>query len=419
MQLRRAPAAILERTSSKVCHCVSSFAIVPLLQDGKKIRLSVEGEPERRYHGVWLRHNCRCPKCLVVSSNQNIVHHSKLVDLSIKEASVDDGSVHVKWDSAKGPHSCSFDVKWLKEFDYSFPNAFDKKNESSKPIVTDTLPTIDCTDMMSSDEGLYEWLKQMNFYGASLLQNIPDHIDIEQIIKKIGNPQEHVYQLIFDVIAVPNSVDAAYTANDLNWHIDQDFFESPPGVQILHCLRFDNCVSGGETLLVDLYNTAQKLRSKYPHHFKALSEIPYSVQRIHETLETENPVSFLMRRPHITLDNSGEIISLNFCPHHHGPLQATEDKIEEYYEAFIAFSAMLDESPTKLAHRLRPGEALCFNNRRMAHSRNNFILNGGERHLKGGYVNIDFFRSKFQLLANKLGTGEISKNVFNSSWVTH
>ena len=46
------------------------------------------------------------------------------------------GSVHVKWDSAKGPHSCSFDVKWLKEFDYSSPNVFDKKNESSKPIVT-------------------------------------------------------------------------------------------------------------------------------------------------------------------------------------------------------------------------------------------------------------------------------------------
>lgn len=80
---------------------------------------------------------------------------------------------------------------------------------------------------------------------------------------------------------------------------------------------------------------------------------------------------------------------------------------------------MIDQSPTRLGRRLRPGEALCFNNRRMAHSRNSFELNGGERHLRGGYVNIDFFRSKFQFLANKLGTGEISKNVLNSSWVTY
>ena len=72
---------------------------VSVSQDGKKIRLSVEGEPERRYHGVWLRHNCRCPKCLIVSSNQNIVHHSELVDLRIKEASVDDGKSNscVEW----------------------------------------------------------------------------------------------------------------------------------------------------------------------------------------------------------------------------------------------------------------------------------------------------------------------------------
>ncbi|XP_003385459.1 PREDICTED: uncharacterized protein LOC100633127 [Amphimedon queenslandica] len=392
---------------------------VSVSQDGKKIRLSVEGEPERRYHGVWLRHNCRCPKCLIVSSNQNIVHHSELVDLHIKEASLDDGSVHVKWDSAKGPHSCSFNVKWLKEFDYSSPNAFDKKNESSKPIVTDTLPTIDCADMMSSDEGLYEWLKQVNFYGASLIRNIPDHIDADQILKKIGNPQEHLYKLIFDVIAAESVIDAAYSTDDLLWHMDQGVFESPPGIQLLHCLKFDDCVTGGETVLVDLYDTAQKLRSEYPHHFKTLTEVPYSIQRIHETLETENPVSFLTRKPHISLDSSGEIVSINWSPQFHGPLQATEDKIEKYYEAFITFSAMIDESPTRLGRRLRPGEALCFNNRRMAHSRNAFELNGGERHLRGGYVNIDFFRSKFQLLANKLGTGEISKNVFNSSWVTH
>ena len=70
---------------------VTASTVVSVSQDGKRISLSVDGEPERRYHGVWLRHNCRCPQCLNVTSNQNIVHHSELMDLSIKEATVNDG----------------------------------------------------------------------------------------------------------------------------------------------------------------------------------------------------------------------------------------------------------------------------------------------------------------------------------------
>ena len=39
-------------------------------------------------HGVWLRHNCRCSVCLSPFTNQNIVHHSSLIDLTIKDATL-------------------------------------------------------------------------------------------------------------------------------------------------------------------------------------------------------------------------------------------------------------------------------------------------------------------------------------------
>ena len=42
----------------------------------------------------------------------------------------------MKWDSAQGSHSCSFDVEWLKEFDYSTPDVLKKKAEGLAPIVT-------------------------------------------------------------------------------------------------------------------------------------------------------------------------------------------------------------------------------------------------------------------------------------------
>ena len=37
-----------------------------------------------------------------------------------------------------------------------------------------------------------------------------------------------------------------------------------------------------------------------------------------------------------------------------------------------------------MVHRLRPGEAIITNNRRVLHGREAFVLNGGERHLQVG-----------------------------------
>ncbi len=53
----------------------------------KKLNVQCDGEAEMRYHGVWLRHNCRCPVCLS-PDNQNVVHHSSLIDLKIMLHSV-------------------------------------------------------------------------------------------------------------------------------------------------------------------------------------------------------------------------------------------------------------------------------------------------------------------------------------------
>ena len=61
---------------------------VSVSEDGTKLKLLCDGEQERRYHGVWLRHNCRCPECFPAYSHQNIVHHSHLEDLKLTNAKV-------------------------------------------------------------------------------------------------------------------------------------------------------------------------------------------------------------------------------------------------------------------------------------------------------------------------------------------
>lgn len=43
---------------------------------------------------------------------------------------------------------------------------------------------------------------------------------------------------MFDVVAKEDVVDdAAYSLDDLIMHMDQGYFESSPGIQVLHCLK--------------------------------------------------------------------------------------------------------------------------------------------------------------------------------------
>ena len=67
-----------------------SYCRSSIIEDGKKMKLLCgEHEPERRYHGVWLRHNCRCPQCLSPSTNQNVVPYENLIDLEITNVFVE------------------------------------------------------------------------------------------------------------------------------------------------------------------------------------------------------------------------------------------------------------------------------------------------------------------------------------------
>jgi hypothetical protein len=82
----------------------------------------------------------------------------------------------------------------LKEAAYS-GNAIDKQRREAEPVSTTTLPTCDFTDIMTTDKGLYRWLKQINVYGVSLIQNMPAIPgQLEQMIeKRIGKIHTTIY----------------------------------------------------------------------------------------------------------------------------------------------------------------------------------------------------------------------------------
>ena len=119
-----------------------------------------------------------------------------------------------------------------------------------------------------------------------------------------------------DVISVECPTDASNTDGELILHMDQCYMASPPGIQVLFCLklafydttqssymmylkypfidillplypmfRFDECVEGGESILVDSYPVLEELRQKHPKQFEVLTRLPYTVHRVHDSLD--------------------------------------------------------------------------------------------------------------------------------------
>ena len=57
--------------------------------------------------------------------------------------------------------------------------------------------------------------------------------------------------------------------------------------------RNDECVTGGESLIVDALAVVEKLRVTHPHHFDTLVRVPATFQRIYHSLCVARTISYI------------------------------------------------------------------------------------------------------------------------------
>jgi alpha-ketoglutarate-dependent taurine dioxygenase len=100
-------------------------------------------------------------------------------------------------------------------------------------------------------------------------------------------------------------VNIAYTTVHLKHHLDLAYYESPPGFQFLHALRFDETVKGGESTFVDTFAVAEEFRRLHPAHFATFLRVPATFKKHH--LERSNPAIMEYQRPHIQLNHRDEV----------------------------------------------------------------------------------------------------------------
>ena len=276
----------------------------------------------------------------------------------------------------------------------------------------------------SEKGGVHEILQAVFSKGAALLTNTPNKNKeqeedplVSQVARALsGGTLSHgtLYGDTFHVQYSPYAHNIAYTSIFLAPHQDLVYYESIPGLQLLHCAQFGDSIIGGESLLIDSMAAASAFRKIAPHHFETLVRVPATF------VKQRQGANMTYQRPHIVLKEEGnlslldrEIVTVNWAPAFEGPLACPPDRVEAYYAAYQAFERMVNKSAresknimnsrsgrnesregekreeggeeedcifSKYAqdftwqYRLKEGEIMVFNNRRMLHGRNSFHL---------------------------------------------
>ena len=371
-----------------------------------------ELEAPSSYHAGWLRHNCHCEACREPSSGQIAASPSTLLPkYTVAQAELlrGDDLLTITWKEEEG-HGGVVPCRVLRDSAYNPPLVhFDYR----PPPLRTPVPELQYSDVIASRKGVHQWLTLLAERGLVILRGVPaEPRNVEHVASLIAVPQDLIYGKVFDVLSVENPINAAYSSIELPLHIDLAYYESPPGLQLLHCIRFDSCVTGGESRFLDAFPAAYGFQTAFPEHFSTLTTVPATFQKVH--YDRERPVHMMYQRPHIQLNHRGEVIAVHWSPPFEGPLQVHPNLVERYYSAYHHFAKWLQDSEDIIEFRSQPGDLLSFNNRRVLHARRGFQLNGGQRHFQGAYVNIDEFKSEYMCLSRKFGQVSIPYHVGNA-----
>lgn len=339
----------------------------------------------------WLRFNCLLIKDKD-AGQRHINAETVPFDLSIKSAKVLDNNILIKWHDGSNQKDSMLTIPFL--INHYPEETYDKGyKSSSKPQYFDFSKFHDSNGNRNDSE-ILKWMTGMADFGVTILQNVGTKENtVRGVAELIAPVSKNLYGEEFDVKVEKNVTNIAYLDGPLTMHQDLPYYESPPGLQLLHCIKFDKEIVGGESLLLDAFTVAEDFKKEHPKHFKNLTTIPANFQYL--IIGKQKQEVMITSKPHISVNHLGQINGIAWSTAQEGPLKnLSEDKIKAYYESYLTFSRFLKASPHLMTFRLEPGEVLIFNNRRMMHGRNGFSSMMGTRHFQGCYVNIDEFKSE-------------------------
>lgn len=234
------------------------------------------------------------------------------------------------------------------------------------------------------------WSTALVTQGIAFLRGVPlREGTVLEFAGRAGCVYETNYGRMFDVRAVPNPENLAYTNLGLGLHTDNPYRDSVPGYQLLHCLEQGD--SGGESLFADGFAAAEQLRHQ---------------DRIAFNLLTLTPVEFAFRsedadlradRPILQISND-RVEAVHWNSRSLGTLRMPTGRLSAFIGAYRQFALLLADPARLLRLMLQPGDLVAFDNHRTVHGRTAFTTAVRSRHLQGCYLTRDSVRSNYRVL---------------------
>lgn len=227
-----------------------------------------------RYHALWLRDNCNCAECRDAATGQRLLDVSALpATLGVSEAGAETELLRLTF--APEGHRGSVDAATRRARVPAKP-ADDPYILWDRELAA-RVPAAEHAAVVASRAALRHWLSLVRTFGFALLRGVPALTgEVARIAERFGYVRETNYGRIFDVVAKPAPNNLAFTGRALGAHTDNPYRDPVPGLQLLHCLEVST--GGGETLLVDGFRAAERLRRAAPEHFDLLTthEVPFA-----------------------------------------------------------------------------------------------------------------------------------------------
>ena len=352
------------------------------------------------FASIWLRDNL--PEDRDQHSGQRLVD---VLDIPpaprIRSASLANGAINVDWEDE--PRRSSFELQWL----YACATGGSQRPELETHLWLEGAALTPQRDfggltfsaLQSDPRARLAWLTRLLQDGMAFLHDVPrrNHAILEATAN-IGYVPETNYGRVFDVRAVPQPENLAYSDLGLGLHTDNPYREPVPGFQALHTLVA--APDGGDSLFADGFALAEHLRKTEPEAFGILSRtpVPFWYQAAGADLYAERPL--------IELSCTGSVTAVTYNNRSIRPVRLPAAACAAYYAAYRKFAALLREPRLQVATRLSDGDLAVFDNRRVLHGRTSFASAQHPRHLQGCYLTRDSVYSATAVLRRRLDAGE-------------
>jgi len=232
--------------------------------------------------------------------------------------------------------------------------------------------------------------------GIAFLSGLPTtESAILDAMSLVGRICETNYGMVFDVRAVAQPENLAYSDLGLGLHTDNPYREPVPGFQALHALI--TTPDGGASLFADGFALGNHLRVIDPRAFETLTRTPVPF------LYRSDNADLYAERPLIQLCCRGEMAAVHYNSRSIAPLLSSGRAAADFYEAYRRCAQLLRDPRYQLNFRLRDGDLVLFDNQRILHGRTGYSSARHARHLRGCYLTRDSVYSQTALLRRSSG----------------